>query len=414
MNKNAPNKRKWHWLVYSIIAVFYFWMAAQIPYTHDDWDWGLDIGLHQLLYATVNSRYVGNFFEVIMTRSELLKILIMGSGYFLIPLCLSKIAASLHPHKGENLVFSYFLLCNFLLFTMQRIIWRQVYSWVAGFANFGISAIFMMPWLNELSWSFQPVKQAPKHSLPHVFFLFTMSFCSQLFIENLAFFHVLLGLFLCVFSYIRNKKPSFEHLSMLLGSILGLAVMFSSSLYSSLFSSGYAIDDYRQMPMFQGQSLMAILLHIAKVSASLISQLYAQNVTICIVIIVVFMFLLSKVKGRLSPKNYRLARFMNCFLLIALVSCFIFNTTMSFLQLKQAATYMKLFQLPVSLLFFLGVSIELYLIFHDDSHAFLRMFTFWLSPPYRNRTSSNDHRNRLQTIFHHEHSPNLFPVAIAQ
>ena len=42
---------------YVLFYLFYLWMAWQIPYTHDDWDWGLDIGLTQLFYATINSRY---------------------------------------------------------------------------------------------------------------------------------------------------------------------------------------------------------------------------------------------------------------------------------------------------------------------------------------------------------------------
>ena len=47
--------------------VFYVWLAAQIPYCHDDWDWGLQIGIQQLLTANLNSRYVGNFIEVVLT-----------------------------------------------------------------------------------------------------------------------------------------------------------------------------------------------------------------------------------------------------------------------------------------------------------------------------------------------------------
>ena len=72
---------RWDIPVYILIAAFYFWLVAQIPYTHDDWDWGLDIGLQQLFTANLNARYAGNFFEVVMTRSELLRILIVGSGY---------------------------------------------------------------------------------------------------------------------------------------------------------------------------------------------------------------------------------------------------------------------------------------------------------------------------------------------
>ena len=72
-------------LIYILFAVFYLWLAAQIPYTHDDWDWGLEVGMQQWLTASVNSRYVGNFFEIIMTRSVFLKTVIMGGTFFLLP-----------------------------------------------------------------------------------------------------------------------------------------------------------------------------------------------------------------------------------------------------------------------------------------------------------------------------------------
>ena len=47
------------------MLAFYVWIAAQIPYTHDDWDWGLEVGMQHLLKADINSRYVGNLIEVI-------------------------------------------------------------------------------------------------------------------------------------------------------------------------------------------------------------------------------------------------------------------------------------------------------------------------------------------------------------
>ena len=79
------------------MLAFYLWVAAQIPYTHDDWDWGLEVGMQHLLKADINSRYVGNLIEVIITRSVILKTLIMGMILTLIPVSITIIVGKFIP-----------------------------------------------------------------------------------------------------------------------------------------------------------------------------------------------------------------------------------------------------------------------------------------------------------------------------
>ena len=76
---------------YALFLLFYLWLAQQIPYTSDDWDWGCAVGIKQLQHATLNNRYAGNFVVVVLTRSVFLKTLVMGITFFLIPLLLSLI-----------------------------------------------------------------------------------------------------------------------------------------------------------------------------------------------------------------------------------------------------------------------------------------------------------------------------------
>ena len=159
MTKHFTSAKKLRLCIYGLFAIFYFWLAAQVPYTHDDWDWGLDVGLHQFLHAAINSRYVGNFMVVIMTRSEILKTLIIGGSYFLIPYLLSRIAADFTVNKTESTEAAYYLIANLLLLAMDRGVWRQTYGWVAGFANYAVSALFMMPWIRELLNTVHPLAQ---------------------------------------------------------------------------------------------------------------------------------------------------------------------------------------------------------------------------------------------------------------
>ena len=100
------------------MLAFYLWVAAQIPYTHDDWDWGLEVGMQHLLKADINSRYVGNLIEVIITRSVILKTLIMGMILTLIPVSITIIVGKFIPkeRKSSDLIqVSVFLFSNMMI-----------------------------------------------------------------------------------------------------------------------------------------------------------------------------------------------------------------------------------------------------------------------------------------------------------
>ena len=381
MSKKVLCENKWYYLIYTIVAVFYFWMAAQIPYTHDDWDWGLDIGMHQFIYATVNSRYAGNFFEVIMTRSDILKTVIMGTTFFMIPYALSAIASSLLSTNKTSFQLFYFLLCNGLLLTMDRTIWSQTYGWIAGFANFSISIVFMVPWLQELFHIFHTDYIPQKFSFFRLSLLFVVCICSQLFLENIAIFHVLLALTFGCINFIKTRRILPKHIVMLLGSLIGLFIMFSSNLYDTLFSTGSAINDYRQIPMFHSQSTILVLLQMLKVGLSLLSQLYARNIVICFSIILTLINLLQKHQDEIPVKHYILASRINQILLFSLLTCFLINILFKLFIPSRATTIIKLAQLPVSSLFLLAVTINIWVIFRNKHCVFKQVFLLWIAAP---------------------------------
>lgn len=381
MGKKTIFHNKRHYIVYATVVIFYFWMASQIPYTHDDWDWGLDIGLYQLIHATVNSRYVGNFFEVIMTRSEILKTIIMGSCYFAIPYSLASIAATHHPTQKAPVRLFYFVLCNILLFTMDRRIWQQTYGWVAGFANFAVSAVFMMPWIYELYRVFD--KKPTTHTAPliHNCFLLFVTICSQLFIENLALYHTLLALTLCIISYIRTSKFCTKYFVMLAGSILGLIIMFSSNLYETLFISGSAIDEYRQIPILQDQSLPGVFLSFARASIQLLAKLYALNKSIFIAITTALILLLRNHRRQIPSKQYKVLCSANYILIFLLLGSSFLNTVLIRVQPNYSGKLFIYILFLLSALFFLTVSVEVFYLFRQDPQSKKQLFAIWFSSP---------------------------------
>src|SRR4051794_32546453 len=63
-----------------IVFSFYFYLAYQTPLTHDDWTWGSSEGYKRFMnwFEDYNGRYMGNFFELFLTRVYWLRFLIMA------------------------------------------------------------------------------------------------------------------------------------------------------------------------------------------------------------------------------------------------------------------------------------------------------------------------------------------------
>ena len=68
------------WLSYIICFGLIAILCYLFPYTGDDWAWGSKIGIDRLnnWFENYNGRYVGNLIVLAMTRSNLLKAVIMS------------------------------------------------------------------------------------------------------------------------------------------------------------------------------------------------------------------------------------------------------------------------------------------------------------------------------------------------
>lgn len=369
--KDDKYRRNYDIIIYGVFLVFYLWMAAQLPYTHDDWDWGTSNGIEQFLHATLNARYAGNFFAVIMTRFPLLKILIMGAGYFLIPYGLAVYAVwDLAEPKRETKLCA-FLLCNILLFLLPREIWRQTYSWVAGFANYSVSAVFLLVWIREIRLAFGP--ESPKNSagIWELLVCFAGSFLVQMFLENLAIYTVILGIFLCGVHFYRNKKIPLKSGLMLLGAALGLFVMFSSSIYGSLWSTGEAVNGYRSLSVGTQYSLTTTIYMLLSQAAVLAPLIFEKNVIQCLVVLGLLSSLLLQ-KERKTLWTYGFC---------AVNGLFGLYVVYGYCKGDAIAELGGLIPLVVNAALFLTVAVETVYLLHGKKFALGVALTAWTSVP---------------------------------
>ena len=219
-------KDKKIWIITNVIIyVFYLYIAICIPYTHDDWDWGLSVGLEQLKNANLNSRYAGNFFAVVLTRSEWIKTLVMSIVFWGIPFLISNINKK--NYKDKNISF---ILCNFFVALIPIEMWSQTYGWVSGFANYILALICVCIYM------YICVEHTLEIKKTHICF-FVFSVISQLFLENISIYFLIISCLLLMV-YIKKQIYIKKYAFILAGNIVGIIIMFSSNIYEELFSEG--------------------------------------------------------------------------------------------------------------------------------------------------------------------------------
>ena len=273
--------RRLYAAVFLLLLVFNLWLAAQIPYGTDDWSWGSADGIRRFLHAEVNSRYAGNLTEILLTRLPLLKTLVMGLSFTLIPAAAVGLVAEGWELPEKELALPFlFLLGSLLMLTVPRQVWAQGYGWVAGFANFGFSGLLLCLYHRLL---LRDETQPPAGAIPARRFLPLLLFALllQLYIENLSFYALLLtGLLL--FFRLRRKEPLSRLLPLFLGCALGAALIFGNPLFGKLLRDGEALGGYRSLSFSTDDGLFrAALFLLRRFLGDLVPVLLGKNWILC-------------------------------------------------------------------------------------------------------------------------------------
>lgn len=279
-------------LAYVLVSFVWFLIALNLPYYGDDLVWGSPDGVTEWLTARTNSRYVGNGIEIVMTRSRFLKTLILTVVYSLIPILTAKIVRRV-TYAGENQSTLPYLMANALIFGINTLVWRQTYGWIAGAANFVISYLFVLIYILVVLDDGR--KNSQSFRIWHGMGCILLGIIMQLFIENLAIAMVGISIAVVVYTRFYRKKPGYAALSLLLGNVIGVGIMFSSSMYKTLFQTGNAVGGYRALSFSTDASLISVVknstIYLISGIVPTIYQEYAMPVTIVIVLLLVFLLI---------------------------------------------------------------------------------------------------------------------------
>lgn len=283
-NKLKLLSSKMFYIVSGLLLIFYLWSSYKIPYTWDDWYWGIDEGVGYLIDGSLNSRYVGNFFAVVLTRSEVIKTIVMGVVSWLIPIVMFKIVC-----KDTFRNIPIYLLCNLFPSLLFASTFSQTYGWVAGYVNYVISALFLLVYIYIIRDLFDEhcIKKTGRLKQLGLFFL---SVIMQLFLENLAIFMVIVNTILLVYAMYKRYNAD-RYGVMLLGNVLGTIIMFSSSMYSALFGTGSSLGGIRKLVFSLDDGLYSIVLVFNNMVSVWFEDMLFVNIKFYIVLFTLIVYL---------------------------------------------------------------------------------------------------------------------------
>ena len=376
--KEFLNRHRFLLISFVIMLTFYSWMAVQIPYTHDDWDWGIQVGLQHLLTADINSRYAGNLIEVVLTRNAFLKSLVMGLVFSLIPLAATAFAVIIKENrKTDRIQTSIFMFTNLLILLIPEDIWRQTNGWVAGFSNFVISALALLSYYLILL-NYRSPNVTRKGKVLTGVLVFAFGVIIQLFLENLTVYIFLFSIF---FTLLNRKQHDMvkRMIPLLAGNLMGLIIMFSSSVYSTLVQTGYAIGTYRQLMYDPNQPLSVFIAGaIRRYYEEFIPQIVFHNgIFMGIIAGIMTGLVLIKTKRGNLRLYFTAGNILFClYYAYSYFREFPFSRFLSYFGME---TY-HFILLTVDCVFVLFVAIETILLFKEEKKILFWLLVLWLSP----------------------------------
>lgn len=207
------------------------------PYTGDDWAWGSSIGIERwnTRFQNYSGRYVGNIIVLLLTRSRILRALIMAS-------CITGISYMII--KISNCKNHMMILIIALIFSAPKALLRQSIVWTSGFSNYATSITLFILYVFLITYLFPNTKHLKGKTTIQSFFLLILGYLSAMIVEHITIMQIILSGCIAFWVWKKYYKPIFTYIAYFIGSVCGAITMFSNECYSSAVSG---TDGYRSV-----------------------------------------------------------------------------------------------------------------------------------------------------------------------
>ena len=239
------------------LACVLFWglLAGAAHYSLiDDMQWAIHIGVDWWAKGVLNSRYVGNFFAMLLCHSSLARIVVMWLTMALIPWLMARLAVRDGLGTASPAFLPAFLLSNAAVLLMPRPLWREVYGWVSGFGNYAVSVLFFLLWLSAL----RCVEQTRRRLGLWGIGLFLLTLLMGLFLENLTLLFFGASLVLALWA-VRDRPLRLPFWACLAGAAAAVYVMFFNTIVLELLRDGVSLGGRRALTFSLEDGLLTAL-----------------------------------------------------------------------------------------------------------------------------------------------------------
>ncbi len=292
-------------LFFSSLFLAFVVLTYLFPYSGDDWAWGSEIGIERLenWFHNYNGRYAGNLLVLLLTRSQILKVIVIASSLFLI--CYLPKAYT----NSNRLTLSMF--SAFLLLLVPKQIFVQAISWTSGYSNYIPPILITFVYFILVRNIFNVERPVYKKSLYIITFL--MGFISTLFMENVTLYNIAVSF--VIIGYVWYKFKSFYsiHIAHFVGSFIGAIAMFTNSAYGLIATDN---DSYRSTALSEGL-FDTIITHTSVIC----EQFFVNNLPILIIITILCTILTILYEKTVTNKKIKLC--VRCSIFVNSICLFI-------------------------------------------------------------------------------------------
>lgn len=340
----------------SVFCILLIWMSF-FPLAGDDWGWGdsfknVFFAFQSAidLWKSYNGRVLGHVLVFLMSSYPIVKIFIMAMTFTALVYIISKLSS-----RKNNVCW---LMGLFLIIGMPLGIYREVFSWMSGFSNFGIPALTMSIYIyiNRIIFDKKEFKLV-KDRIFKIIICFLLGFLMNLFSEHSALFSVILGIGMIIITFIMQKKHLKYQYSFLIGAIVGCTFMFMSPSYWEIMARevGTAME---------GLSIFGKIIYNIKHS-SWFFDICINNVILNIVLSTLFIKNIKSTTNKIYLYNT---------ILISILS-FIINPIIFYKNIDLRTIY----QIIIVFIFFVTTLINIYILYYKkNNNLYWKVFLLYV------------------------------------
>lgn len=267
--------------------------------------------LNSIFFNSNNGRYLGNLLGIVVSNLskfqtlQYIRCIIMGTGLFLIILFCNKLS-NLEIDQS-------FIISALIILIAPSSLYREVYSWTPGYMNYLMPVLLIFTILYILQKNLISNKDVKNE---YILFVIILGICSQLFMEHITIYMLIMSLILLIISIKKNLNIKRLVIPLFISNLIGAIIMFSAKGYRTINSG----DQYRDVGInSMGSLIERVIFNLFEMCKDIVTD----NTFLSITILLVCVYLIKKQQGRLiKTKKVAINNIIYCFAFLSIIYIF--------------------------------------------------------------------------------------------